>query len=103
MKLEAYSNSSFADKEEYHFKSTGGHAIFFCGNLISWKPKKIKYVFTSSTEVAYLALYITAKEVLFLGHLLKEGYNIDIFPIDIYCDNKGTIQALKKKGKITLT
>jgi len=100
--LEAYTDSSFADIKEDHFKSTGGYAIYYCKNLIAWKSKKIKYVCTSSTKAEYLALYITAKEVLFLGYLLKEGYNIDVFPIDIYCDNKGTIQALQRKGKTEL-
>ena len=96
--LEAYSDSSFADIVEDKFKSTGGYLVYFNGSLISWKSKKLRYVCSSTGEAEYVAIYVAAKELLFIGYLILEAFDCNLFPLRLFCDNKAVVDTLKKAG-----
>jgi hypothetical protein len=69
--------------------STGGFAIFFRSNLISWSARKQSTVSRSSTEVEYKALANEAAEATWIQSLLKELHVVQSRPPVLWCDNLG--------------
>ena len=70
-------------------RSTGGFAIFFGGNLISWSARKQPTVSRSSTEAEYKALANATAEMIWVQKILQE---IDIshsLVARLWCDNLG--------------
>jgi hypothetical protein len=53
-------------------RSTGGFAVFFRPNLISWSARKQPTVSRSSTEAEYKALANGIAEAIWIQSLLKE-------------------------------
>jgi len=103
IKLIGYSDASFADIDTDKFKSSAGFIILLNGTPISWKSKKIRYICTNTGESEYLALFIASKEMLFLGHVLIDLYDIDLFPLTLFSDNKAVYDVLHGNRSYDLT
>jgi hypothetical protein len=85
--LHAYSDAAFADTEDR--KSTLGYLFKFAGGTICHKSCKQNLATTSTTGAEYIALTYTAKEGIWLHHILTQlGYfGKDTKPVKRYGDN----------------
>lgn len=87
----AYADSDFANNS-LDRKSMTGFLIKINSNIIEWKTQKQSVVALSSAESEYLSLSSCIRECLFLGQMLSEILNYDLFPINVYEDNQSCIK-----------
>jgi histone deacetylase 1/2 len=86
--LSAFSDADWAGNSDDR-RSTGGHAIFYGGNLVTWSARKQATVSHSSTESEYKALANATAELIWIQALLRElGVSQRRSPI-LWCDNIG--------------
>lgn len=73
-------------------KSVTEFIIKLGSSLISWKSKKQTTVSRSSGEPEYRSIVITVAELIWIQGLLKEVEITIQLPLNLYSDNKATIQ-----------
>lgn len=92
--LESYVDADWGGNFEDK-RSATGYLFYLNSNLISWNTKKQQTIALSTTEAEYMAETEAVKEVIWLKSLMNElGYEVET-PIDINCDNQGSIKLAK--------
>jgi hypothetical protein len=76
-------------------RSTSGSVVFMAGGPVSWASKTQQSVAGSTMEAEYMAANITAREALWMRHLLPElGFPVT-GALAIQCDNEAGIALVK--------
>lgn len=83
-----YCDADWAGNEER--TSTSGYVFILQDGAISWSSKKQKTVALSTTEAEYMSLSAACQEAIWLKQLIAEVEDKEE-SIQIYCDNKSTI------------
>eukprot|EP00924_Labyrinthula_sp_SR-Ha-C_P007673 snap_masked-scaffold_42-processed-gene-2.44-mRNA-1 protein AED:1.00 eAED:1.00 QI:0/-1/0/0/-1/1/1/0/206 len=98
----AYMDFAFADDPK-KFKSTGGFLLFFNGNLVHWRSKKLAWVATSSSEAEFFAAYDCARELKSVGHILEDLFCKSLWPVVMLSDNKAVVNIVNGTAPTKLT
>ncbi|KAJ9561208.1 hypothetical protein OSB04_006368 [Centaurea solstitialis] len=92
-----YSDASFqTDRDD--FRSQSGYVFTLNGGAISWKSSKQDTIADSTTEAEYIAACDAAKEAVWLRNFLSDLRVVASIsrPIDIFCDNSGSVAQAKE-------
>ena len=90
LKIEGYTDAGWAGNI-LDRKSTPGYFTFVGGNLVTWRSKKQKVVARSSAEAEFRGMAKGLCELIWLRSLLIEiGFPPDSV-MNLFCDNKATI------------
>jgi hypothetical protein len=95
--VEAFCDSDYASDANSvpPRRSTSGSVVFMAGGPIMWTSKAQQSVAGSTMEAEYMASNVTAKDALWLRHLLPElGFPIT-GPLDIQCDSQACIALIR--------
>jgi histone deacetylase 1/2 len=88
MMVSAFSDADWAGCVDDR-RSTGGFAVFFGNNLISWSARKQPTVSRSSTEAEYKSLANATAEIIWVQKLLRELGIPHLVTARLWCDNLG--------------
>ena len=95
--INGYSDAAFQTDQDDSISQSG---FVFClnGGAVSWKSSKQETIADSTAESEYIAALDAAKEAVWIKKFITElGVVPSILnPVDLFCDNNGTIAQAKE-------
>jgi hypothetical protein len=75
-----------------HRHAISGHAFLIDGRAISWSSKKQELVTLSTAKAEYVMAMHTAKEAIWLHHLIGELFPNSLTLTMLFCDNQAMLK-----------
>jgi hypothetical protein len=75
-----------------HRHAISGHMFLIDGGAISWSSRKQELMTLSTAEAKYVMATHTAKEAIWLCHLIRELFPNSLTPTTLFCDNQATLK-----------
>lgn len=97
--LEGYFDAAYADNQDQ--RSTGCYVFMYYSSPISWSTKVQQVIALYNCGAEYMACTESAREVLWLCHLLSEVAEIEQGPTGIFGVNNGS-NAIAKNPEFHL-
>ena len=95
--LQAFVVTDGANQE--HQQAISGFVTLIDGGAVSWMLKKQELVMLSTMEAEYVVATHTAKELLWLQHLIGEIFQSLNQPILLHCDNQSATALTHSNGQ----
>ena len=96
--LHAQSDADFASCPDTR-TSNYGNAIYYGGNIIAWKARKIKTVVLSTCETEFIAASNTVAHMKWLRHMILELVPGQKLPTLLEIDNQAAIAVAKSQSQ----
>ena len=95
--VKGYTDASFQTDQD-DSKSQPGYVFCLNGGAVSWKSSKQEMVVDSTIEAEYIVASEAAKEAVWIKKFISELGVVPSCssPIDLYCDNSGSIPQAKE-------
>jgi hypothetical protein len=95
--VKGYNDASFQTDAD-NSKSQSGFVFYLNGGAMSWKSSKQHNVADSTTEAEYIVASETTKEAVWIKKFVYELGVVSSAsnPMDLYCDNSGSIVQAKE-------
>ena len=74
-----------------HCHAISGYAFFINSRAVSWASKKQELITLSTAESEYIAATHTAKECIWLRHLIEPLFGPAPGPTTLHCDNQAAL------------
>jgi len=102
LRMQVYSDASFAPTKDKKRRSTTGYLIVIGDTPITWGSKKQSIVALSSREAELVATMTSVQHALALRNMLEE-IGINIPTIELYVDNQAVIDEIKRGSWTTVS
>jgi len=98
--LLGYSDADYANSRNR--RSTTGYVIYWGNNVLTWtkRPSNQPHLTLSTTEAEHIARAELVKKLILLKTMMQEPKLIEDRPVQIYIDNKSTVNTIRQKFRV---
>jgi hypothetical protein len=75
-----------------HRHAISGHAFLIDSGAVSWSSRKQELMMLSTAKAEYIMAMHTAKEAIWLRHLIRELFPNSLTPTTLFCNNQAMLK-----------